>query len=153
MAGHSSYSAEISGVILVSWIDRYLNLPFVDGGRSTSGVDCWGLVQLVYRQELEIELPSYAEISAHDLINVSRKISVGKDGDIWQNVEAAEIEPFDVCVMRFFGRKRIGHVGLVVDKRTILHIERVADATLTPLSHYTIRERIECFRRHRKEKY
>lgn len=133
----------------MNWVERYINLPFVDSGRSMKGVDCWGLVQLVYEKELGIELPSYAEISAHDLIQVARKITIGKDGEVWQNVDATAIQPFDVCVMRFFGRKSIGHVGLVVDKQHILHIELKADATITPLKHYTIRERIACFRRHR----
>lgn len=149
MAGHPRHVNTHAGVVLVTWINRYINIPFVDGGRDHSGVDCWGLVQLVYQQELGIDLPSYAEISAHDLINVARKITVGKDGETWQNVEPDAIQPFDVCVMRFFGRKSIGHVGLVVDRKTIFHIERVADATLTPLNHHTIKERIECFRRHR----
>lgn len=133
----------------MSWVNRYLHLPFVDGGRDNNGVDCWGLVQLVYRQELQIELPSYSEISAEDLIKVARQITVGKDGEAWQNVAPETIKPFDICVMRFFGRKSIGHVGIVVDRKTIFHVERVANASLTPLNHYTIKERIECFRRHK----
>jgi cell wall-associated NlpC family hydrolase len=29
------------------WADRYRAIPYLDGGRTFSGADCWGLCQLV----------------------------------------------------------------------------------------------------------
>lgn len=154
MARYSSHTATFSGFILVTnWVNRYAGLPFVSRGREQSGVDCWGLVRLIYAKELQIELPTYGEISAHDLAEVARNIDAGKDGETWSEVSTTEIKPFDVCVMKFAGSRRVGHVGVVVNSKNIIHIEKGIDAAIVPLAHFTIRERIECFRRHKTAKY
>jgi cell wall-associated NlpC family hydrolase len=135
------------------WEARYVGMPYVDGGRNDKGVDCWGLVRLIYAEQLGIELPSYGEISAEDLLKVARRITAGKDGEEWENVTRETIQPFDVCVMRFHGVRTVGHVGIVVTKKTIIHVEKGANTALVPLTDMTIRERIACFRRHKKTKF
>lgn len=132
----------------MNWTAKYINVPYLDGGRNRNGVDCWGLVRLVYASELNIDLPSYGEISAEDLIKVARNIDAGKDGETWVDVAAEETREFDVCVMRFAGTKRVGHVGIVTP-HGILHVEKGVDAAIVSQKHHTIRERIACFRRHK----
>lgn len=133
----------------MTWLNRYVGLPFASRGRTAEGVDCWGLVRLIYTQVLGIELPSYGEISAHDLVRVSREISDGKDGEVWAEVGKDALKAFDVVVMRYHGTRRIGHVGVAVDASTMIHVEEASAAVVVPLAHFTIRERIACFRRHR----
>ena len=38
-------------------LTRYMRMPYTEGGRSFEGADCWGLVYLVFKHELDIELP------------------------------------------------------------------------------------------------
>ncbi|CAI2936032.1 C40 family peptidase [Aminobacter niigataensis] len=133
----------------MTWLNRYVGIPFVSRGRSRAGLDCWGLVRLIYAQELGIELPSYGEIAAHDLISVSREVTSGKDGEAWGEVDRRDLRPFDVVVMRYHGSRRIGHVGAVADATNMIHVEEASAAVVVPLAHFTIRERIACFRRHR----
>lgn len=132
-----------------SWVRDYVGLPFKDGGRDVRGVDCWGLVRLVYSVELKIELPTYGEVSAHDLARVAEAVEGNYDVEPWVTIEEKDTRPFDVVVMRFYGQKRIGHVGLVVGGGILLHTERKLDAALVPLNHMTIRHRVVGFRRHR----
>ena len=131
------------------WSHKYVGLPFVDGGRTMKGVDCWGLVRLIYDRELEIELPSYGDTSARDLIKISRSMTTDKDAEIWENVDRSKIMAFDVVVMRFSGKHTIGHVGVMVDSKNVMHVEASTAAVIVPLDHWLIRERLECYRRHK----
>lgn len=134
---------------MVSWVNKYVGLPFKDGGRDRNGVDCWGLIRLIYQQELRIDLPTYGEISAEDLARVAEAVGSNYSLEPWHEISESNILPFDVVVMKFYGQKRIGHVGIMVhDGRTVLHTERNLDSALVPLNHMTIRHRIVGFRRH-----
>lgn len=128
---------------------RYLGIPFVSGGRQISGLDCWGLVRLVYLDGLALDLPSYGEIGAYELARVSRAMDRDKDGEAWADAPTGALKPFDVCVMRLHGSSRIGHVGVMVDAKRVLHVEEASASVIVPVTHFTIRERVACFRRYR----
>jgi len=129
------------------WWGEYVGLPFVDGGRGDGGVDCWGLVRLVYARELDVKLPGYGEISASELRALSAMMVAGAWSDpAWHPIDAPRA--FDVAVMTFYGRRSVGHVGVMIDGAAVLHIERQLNAAVVPLSHWTIRNRVKCFRRH-----
>lgn len=38
------------------FIDRAQHVPYVEGGGSFSGADCWGIVELYYKHVLDVEL-------------------------------------------------------------------------------------------------
>lgn len=128
----------------MNW-SEYVGIPFVDGGRDASGLDCWGLVRLIYAQEVGAILPSYGEISAANLTAVARQITGGADTDEWFEPDVPE--PLDVAVMRLNGSRWAGHVGIVTAPGRIIHIERATHSVIVPTSHWTVRERIVGYRR------
>lgn len=131
----------------MSWAAAYVGLPFVDGGRDRRGVDCWGLVRLVYAAERGIDLPSYGEISAADLLALARAFTAGAQGAHWP--ETLHPHPFDVAVMRSGqGHRGIVHVGVMVDARRVLHVERATDSVIVPITHHSVAGRIMGFRRY-----
>jgi len=130
----------------MNWTHKYVGVPFRSQGRDARGCDCWGLVRLIYWLELQIELPLYGEISATDLIAVSNNITEGYQREQWHSVE--QPHEFDVAVMRYYGKKQVGHVGVMVSQNELIHTERGFDAAIVPLTHMTIRNRIVGFRRH-----
>ena len=83
---------------------RYLNTPFLWGGRSPFGVDSAGLVQLVYSMA-GIALPREASLQI-------------EEGETVDFVEQAA--PGDLA---FFENKagRIAHVGIIMPDRRIIH--------------------------------
>jgi len=135
----------------VKWVEKYLSIPFRDGGRSKRGVDCWGLVRLVYSQELKIELAEHADIPAKNLIAVARAISTEKDGEEWFPVAREDLKEFDIVVMTQYGGKTAAHVGIYVSPGKVLHSETGCNTVLIDTTHVTVRERIKWLRRHKTQ--
>lgn len=136
-------------MISTAWTRKYTGIPFISGGRDIAGLDCWGLVRLVYKEEHEIELPSYGEISARELTRIADRMEQDScDESTW--LIATRPRQWDVVAMRWFSRPQIGHVGLVVTPGTIMHIEEGTDVVVVPVDHHTVRGRIARYHRHRR---
>lgn len=130
----------------LAWPARYVGLHFVDGGRDRAGVDCWGLVRLVLKQECAIEVPTYGEISALDLTAIAGKVGNESALDPWVNV-VGELRPFDVVVMH---KQRVPvHIGIMVSSTEVLHVEKKISAVMVPITHHSIAMRKPSFFRHR----
>lgn len=129
----------------------YVGIPWVDGGRDMTGCDCWGLVRLIHQREAEIELPSYGEIAAADLLAVAKELRRGRASEPWCRVTDEQRRPLDVVLMRRLGDggRAPVHVGILADPRRMLHVEEAADTHLIPLDHPTVKPRILDFFRHR----
>ena len=84
-------------------IEKYLNIPFVRHQHEPHGFDCWGLIVVYYRQEHGIELPNHP-------------LSVAEQ--IWDDIPREEVKLGDAVG---WGTMGISHVGLMLDKDTILH--------------------------------
>jgi cell wall-associated NlpC family hydrolase len=89
---------------LLSLTDRWLNAPYLWGGRTPAGVDCSGLTQMLF-MAAGVLLPR----------------------DAWQQAElGAPVELVDLAIpgdLAFFDNAegRIVHVGIVLADRRILH--------------------------------
>lgn len=70
-----------------------IGVPFADGGRSMSGVDCWGLVMVIYAR-LGITLTDYA-VSAFASAQIGHIIQ--RDKALWREVDMPETG--DVIIM------------------------------------------------------
>jgi len=129
--------------------DRYVGLPFLDHGRSLVGLDCWGLVCLVYRELRGIELPSYAAdyVSAADRAEIAALIA----GELapWQEVPAGEEMRFDGVLMREGKFPR--HVGLVTQPGKLLHVDRGETSRIEPYRFGFLSHRIVKFYRYGAE--
>lgn len=103
----------------MAWSDRYVGIPYEDHGRDILvGLDCWGLVMEVYRNELGVKLPSYSDryVTAADRELIAR-IMQG-DAAKWTRVPGRPVA-FDLVLMEMAGWA--SHVGLVVTEGWMLH--------------------------------
>ncbi len=103
-----------------AWAESYLNIPYTPHGRDRAGVDCYGLVCVVYREQLGVELPSYVEgyATENDREEILRLIQ-GAVGSSWQDVPVAEAKPYDGVLIRISGQAT--HCGVVVSPPWFLH--------------------------------
>lgn len=128
------------------WAAHYIGIPFKDHGRDRKGLDCWGLVRLVYDEAFGIALPSYAGEYEHTK-NV-RQISalIDRVSQSWKPIEPGKEKLGDVIVLRVRGAPM--HVGTVLGDRQMLHIDQGIDSVIEKYTCSRWAERIEGFFRH-----
>lgn len=123
--------------------DRYIGLPWLDRGRTPAGVDCWGLVRLVYAGEFGIDLPDHADGYRH----------AGDRGTILALVEDARSDWMPVMTVAKAGdlvlmRQAPWHVGLVVGRGRMLHIPEGGSSCIEPYDTGRWGRRVEGIYRH-----
>jgi probable lipoprotein NlpC len=100
------------------WYDNYIGIPFVEKGRDDSGVDCWGLVRLVYANHLGIFLPSYIEAYESTLDRETLKDIIKTQAEYYWE-EPKKPEEFDVIMLRMHGL--VTHMGIVTKPGHMIH--------------------------------
>lgn len=103
--------------------DKYIGIPFLDGGRDLKGIDCWGLVKLVHQDEFGNELPEFL-ISSSDAKSINRAMTSKEELSKWVEVrEAKLIEPGDVVAMSLSHNHPdfVTHVGVCTGRGMFLH--------------------------------
>lgn len=105
-------------------LQKYVGLPFQDKGREWDGVDCYGLLYLLYREERGIILPRYE--SEYETIRDHARVTEAftmccEDAERWKELPADEpLELYDALVFRVRGR--MWHCGIYVAVGFMLHI-------------------------------
>jgi cell wall-associated NlpC family hydrolase len=125
------------------FIFKTMSVPFVDKGRDYSGVDCYGLVYLCFRDVYGVELPLYrddyddAGNTRKSRGDISRMIGTGKR--IWKQV--IDYKPMDVALFTLGGQPL--HVGMMIDHRNFLHCEKKIGVVIEGLNRAMWRNRLE----------
>lgn len=130
------------------WVGKYIGIPFLDSGFTAAGCNCWGLVHLVLRQERGIEVPTYGEISAADMVNAARRMTTDSASPPWS--KCGTPQAFDVVLMtaKEGGSRFIGHAGIMTSPMHLLHVWKATDAVNMAIDHPRVRHRIVGFWRH-----
>lgn len=112
---------------------KYIGIPFKDHGRDRDGCDCWGLVRLVYKEELGIELPDLGDnySDAYERGEVNATVN-GATVQNWNIDVTKDIrKPLDVLTFTRGGIET--HVGMYVEEGVMLHI---VDGTCAAFERY-----------------
>jgi cell wall-associated NlpC family hydrolase len=112
-----------------AWAGSYLQIPFLEHGRTRAGLDCYGLVRLVFQEQRGIELPSlthgYATTTdADEILTLFR----GELLAHWQEVPTTQARLFDVAIFRILGQPI--HFALALDPPWFLHVVKDTDVSI-----------------------
>jgi cell wall-associated NlpC family hydrolase len=100
--------------------NKYTSIPFKAHGRDRDGVDCWGLVWMIYKNELNIKLPRYdKEYSDPDDYREVAALVAGEKST-WVEVPKGEERPGDVLLLKLLGVPC--HVATVMENGYMIHI-------------------------------
>lgn len=121
------------------WWNSYIGTKFKDKGRGADGVDCWGLVCLIYRNELGIELPSYTECYENtDDKNTLTDLIANEQKSKW--AEVVNMRSFDVLVLKIDGLPY--HIGIYTHDNKFVHCERGFNTVVAKLDSFRWQRRL-----------
>ena len=127
--------------------EKYIGIPYAEKGRDETGSDCWGLVRLVYKNELNIDLPSFSsEYNTSDNERLEELFAQYKEG--WQPVDTPEVG--DVVIFRIFGYE--SHIGVCIGDNKFLHVREARDAVVESLDNPKWSKRITGFFKYSEKK-
>ena len=121
-----------------------IGIPFVDGGRTLEGLDCWGCVMLA-AQTFGVDVPDF-KVSpfAHAMINEEVATNLNKlvmridDPGPGDGVAMATSPHFPGAIQ---------HFGIMVDHRRFIHCVEQAGVIITRLDDHYYSRRIKGFYR------
>ena len=92
---------------------KYIGIPYVPRGRTTAGLDCWGLVRLIYR-DLGFEIPDIEDYEMEAALK-------GKAYEAW--IRNSLYKPFDVAL--YLNTEGVAfHSGIVTPDHRLIHASK-----------------------------
>ena len=131
----------------MSWANDYVGLPYKPLGRNRDGIDCYGLVRLVLKEQCGIDLPSYSSEADRSGFRdddpthpEGREVRAQVIADQitmngFYSVERDTLRPFDLLITRTYGDPI--HIGLVVRPTLMLHTYGGSSATTSVIVDYS----------------
>ena len=130
----------------MEFLNKYITVPYKSHGRGFDGIDCWGLVYLIYLHDLGITLPTYVE--DYESIEDSEAVGtlVDKESEKWTKVDKPE--KFDVIIIRMKGFPM--HCAVYVGEGKFIHCLKGVNVSMEKLRSVSWKNRIEGFYRYEK---
>lgn len=128
---------------------RYLGIGYTEDGCGFDGADCYGLVRLLYREELGVTLPGFdlADMIADGpagLARASRQVQALTGRFPFEQV--IQPRPLDIVVFRRGGID--DHIGLVAGRDMFLHVEAGMNSAIERWSGPEWQKRVSRFYRY-----
>ena len=112
---------------------KYIGLPYKNKGRDFNGVDCYGLVYLIYKEEKNLKLLDFSNINYcstwfekkenHILDNLHKFWDIG-------NSVNKPYRPFDVMLFYNSSLKTVvNHCSIYIGDNKFLHVQEHGQAT------------------------
>lgn len=130
--------------MISGWWDRYRGIPYERNGCSRQGCGCWGLVALIYREQLGVELPAYTCL-ANTSDHIAYETAIGLKPSLW--FEVSSPREFDVVLFRV---GRLFHSGVLFSPRDgrFLHVCKDVSVTVESYKDLMWRHRLAGIWRH-----
>jgi len=105
--------------------EKYIGIPYLEKGRDTAGLDCWGLVRLIYKEVYNIDLPSFQDSYVlEDDERIAELFAQYKEG--WQPVESPTCG--DLVLFRILGVTQ--HVGVMINNTQFVHVRQNSNSAV-----------------------
>lgn len=129
----------------MSAIEKYLGIPYKSKGRDFSGCDCWGLVVLFYKNEFNVDLPSYDRwyVDVENLEVLDYTVTNNR-ATLYEEVK--EPKYGDIVLFRIKGY--VVHCGIVLNNNMFLHNFYGTNSCIESITSFKWNKRIDGFYRY-----
>lgn len=116
---------------MTDWVNDYVGLPYRLNGRDRDGVDCWGLVRLVFTEQRRIDLPDWQRDGdgTHEAATAIAQ-GLGELTLAGAALEVAIPQPWDVVIAPY---RLPHHAGVYVGGDYVLHAARARGVVCQPM--------------------
>lgn len=126
---------------------KYIGLTYKEKGRTLPELDCYGLVRLIYKQELNIDLPSFEDsYEISEEARLQELLAQQKEG--WE--QTAEPIAGDIVLFRIMGYE--SHVGVMVSADEFIHIRKNVNSVKESIHNAMWKKRVVGFYRYVENK-
>jgi len=125
--------------MIATWAGRYVGIPYTGKGRDLAGLDCLGLLYLIYKNDLGIDLPDYDNYNHADNKTIEGVFNAGIDE--WMRIPNAE--PGALVMLTIGGLTT--HLGICIGDNKFIHCMDGVDCTIDRLDSLRWDKRIEGF--------
>ena len=127
------------------WVQKYVGIPYKTRGDDIKGADCLGLVELIYKEKLNIHLPFNEHLETENNLNVVSN-AIKKEKIKWIKLDKAE--NFCVVLLNIYGLPV--HLGLVLNNNYMIHSLKGHNSVIEKYNGAKWKKRINGFYRHRE---
>lgn len=125
------------------WAKEYIGIPFLSGGRTRDGCDCYGLVRLVWMEQCGYKMPLLSDMY-EDALNMQQTSPlVTSLRPMLAGEKKLTPEPLDLAVI--LNRGLPTHLAVYAGGGYILHTIRSVGTVLQRISDRDLANRIEGF--------
>lgn len=115
----------------------YIGIPFKYGGRDKMGTDCWGVVVMVYKDHLGIDLFDIQEYEPSTEVSTTFYKSFSSVHKDWKEIDMNlySLHPYDIIVFAL-GKEQKNvptHVAIYITFDRILHCTEYMPVSVTRL--------------------
>lgn len=128
----------------ISNLNELTIIPFVDGGRDESGVDCWGCVMLAYKILTGKDLPDF-KVGA---MNVRKIFAIVNHQDAFGDWVQVDGPSRGVVVVIKNHPEFVNHTGLCIDDKNFIHSMKKMGTVVDRLSSILWKNRIHAYYRY-----
>ena len=128
------------------WANKYVGVEFEEKGRNHVGCDCWGLMRLILKEQFDVDLPDH--VDDYKTTQDRHAIADIVEDDLPDWIKTMRPQCGDVVLLRCKGLPL--HVGLMLNKKTMLHIQEGINAGTERLDSIVWKDRVMGYYRPRK---
>jgi len=107
----------------MSWWNDYVGIPYKLSGRDRDGLDCWGLIRLIHKEQFGNDLPSFSE---HDHSHEKIREIMAEQREKWISTDTPKIG--DVVLFRVLGAP--SHVGMYIGDKSFIHAKQGINSSI-----------------------